>query len=680
MSLREAPVLAQLCTLLVEDQYGQLASRIFALLARRGRQDIHSLVRNSYFTKDKIKHGLVILIQQHLVFYYTDADNGLTSYEVDWVQAYCLVRFGKMIKMTENRFGGKAGAIISMLASLGHTRVGDLVHAYFPPGTETNGLTNGAHKSSGANGTNGNGAAVNGTTNGLNPAEATQASDDRIRSPEALHAILYALLDAGWLVPAHPTHYLSPGDRQSEAENAVIKELYEGMTPSGAKALNELKTLAIQRKRKVRDESLELPKNLIKFDRSNTSRKRAAEDDGGQASKRMRVDGDNSIITSTTEYECITPDFPEDVTLDDNLVVRVNHEKLTVALRGQQLVQLAEKRFCKTTSEVYKALLWCLEKAEPRCYEEWPDPSDPKKDGQQEESTYVDPMYLATCLDVVKILNPALDLLEGLEPAAAVTCLDTNQATADERGYIQPPVDPLLLTRSERLRLINKHLMYLANDANVQFVTWESQRGGGQYRVDYNLLARVMLQMEIDNTVMAGEGKMGLRLIRALKRKGRLSERLVCKTTLTTPNMIRSVITKMQIKGLIETQEIPKVDSRVTKQSDHLIWYDTQRVRERLLHDVYKGMIRILQRIAYEKDRIKDVLQKAERTDVVGNEDKYLSKEERLKLKHFEEVQEKLLIQLAREDDLVAVLRDFTGPIPPDFPVGYRRQVINDEE
>jgi DNA-directed RNA polymerase III subunit RPC3 len=73
--------------------------------------------------------------------------------------------------------------------------------------------------------------------------------------------------------------------------------------------------------------------------------------------------------------------------------------------------------------------------------------------------------------------------------------------------------------------------------------------------------------------------------------------------------------------------------------------------------------VRILQRIAFEREKVQPLLSKAERSDVVGNEAKWLSKGELDALQKWKEVQEKLLLQLFREDDLVATLRDFYGPL-----------------
>ena len=121
----------------------------------------------------------------------------------------------------------------------------------------------------------------------------------------------------------------------------------------------------------------------------------------------------------------------------------------------------------------------------------------------------------------------------------------------------------------------------------------------------------------------------------------------------------------VDVAEILVPDELPvEVERREAKHSLHLIWYDRQRAREKLLHDTYKGMIRILQRIAFEKSKVQVALSKAERSDVVGKESTYLSRDELAQLNEWKATEEKLLLQLEREDDLVAVLRDFYGPLP----------------
>jgi DNA-directed RNA polymerase III subunit RPC3 len=210
--------------------------------------------------------------------------------------------------------------------------------------------------------------------------------------------------------------------------------------------------------------------------------------------------------------------------------------------------------------------------------------------------------------------------------------------------------------------LVDKHIRLLAEDP-LHFATWHSRSGFSQWHIEIEEIAKQLIQTEVENTISARKGTLGVKLIRALRKKGKLDERATCNAMMMSAADIRSIVNDLTVQGFVQTQEIPKVDRREAKHSLHLVWYDRQRAREKLLHDTYKGMVRILQRIQFEREKVQPLLSKAERSDVVGNEAKWLSKGELDALQKWKEVQEKLMLQLFREDDLVATLRDFHGPL-----------------
>ncbi|KAF2179101.1 hypothetical protein K469DRAFT_695009 [Zopfia rhizophila CBS 207.26] len=707
---RESPILAQLCTLLIDDQYGELASRVFSILARHGRQTLAALSRNSYLSGKQLKHGLVILIQQNLLFHSSPGLHHVTYYEINWQQSYALIRYGRMTKMVEDRFGEKASAIISNLVSLGHTRIGDLNEAYFPSNTSDheedeedadthmNGTAASVAKGNGStqllNGTesskasktkinastekaelqnkdvnsdkvttdnaNVNGDAhtngkMNGTAsvNGEKPAEGNgvtegqHASKSEVNSLKELHGIIYKLMVEGWIVPVTEAHFLPPHDFHEKVLPEIVAEVFEGRWPSGTKKQTQLKIEVNQRKRYLRDSSIQA-----------ANRKRSADLDleFGRPSKRMRIactNGDNISTSAQNEYA------QNETILDDNLVIRFNLEKLNVAMRTEQLVLLAKKRLGKTTARVYHTLLCALEQSYLRCYEEWPDPPEPEANTHE-----VDPKYLVTAKEVTRKLDRNIDLTEGLDPHVVINHIGGrfNIVEKDRLTYIDPPADPSELSIDQKCRLVDAHLRLLYQEP-FQFVTWYARRGFSQWRVEFDRLCAHMIQQEIENTIMARRDHLGVKLVRALQKKGRLDERGTCVAMMMPAQEIRTVVNEMCLWGFIQTQEIPRVESRMTKHSMHLIWYDKQRARERLLHDTYRGMTRIMQRMAMEKEKVRPVIDKAERSDVVGNEDKYLNQAERDALKKWGEVEEKLLVQLSRQDQLVAILRDFIGPL-----------------
>ncbi|CAN9357778.1 unnamed protein product [Alternaria alternata] len=673
---RETPVLAELCTFLVEDVYGELAARVYSILARHGRQSLASIARASYLNGRQIKYGLVILLQQHLIFH-SGSDAPLTYYEIDWQNSYAIVRFGKVVKLVEDRFGKKAANVMSNLLALGHTRIADLKEAYFPPETESDddsddGTANGAgskRKRTNGNHVNGtvrtNGVANgmpselddakpdltngHGKTNGVHkadkaskvdsvthngaPEEPGQEQDDSdITSVDELYELIQLLIERGWVRTVTETQYLSPGDMHDMLYQESIEQDNAGITPTGTKDKDVVNRGTLERKRAMRDEWLTVPKFAK----------------GGQpngANKRMKMNGANGYATPSS---------------DDDLVIRVNPEKIAVAMRSEQLVHLVEQRLGSVTARVYQTMLRMLESKTPRCWEEWPDPPLP---GGEPGDASIDPRFLVTARDVATKLSRErgdLDIFEGIDPNAAVQI--TRKGHVNRTNIWTQPTDPAKLNMEERTKVVDKHIQMLAEDP-FHFVTWHSRAGFSQWHIEFDEIARQMIQTEIENTISARKGSLGVKLVRALRKKGRLDERAMCNVMMMSAADVRGIVNDLTIQGFVQTQEIPKVDRREAKHSLHLVWYDRQRAREKLLHDTYKGMVRILQRIRYEREKIEFTLTKAERSDVVGNEEKWLSTRELDDLRKWKEVQEKLLLQLMREDDLVAALRDFHGPL-----------------
>lgn len=104
--------------------------RIYQALLHCGRASIQTLQKNARLPLRQIKHGLSVLAQQHLLFWYTPSPGEPTLYEPNLLAAYNLVRNGKYVQITEDRFGTIAGEIISNLLLLGHARIGDLIKVY----------------------------------------------------------------------------------------------------------------------------------------------------------------------------------------------------------------------------------------------------------------------------------------------------------------------------------------------------------------------------------------------------------------------------------------------------------------------------------------------------------------------------------------------------------------------
>ncbi|OJD31969.1 dna directed rna polymerase iii subunit [Diplodia corticola] len=625
--------ISELCTLLVDDLYGELSSRVFSILAKLGRLTIRGVVKYSDLTARDIKHGLAVLIQQNLVLHYTTEEE--IFYEPHWEQAYALVRAGKIVKMVEDRFGESAGGLVSNLLLLGHARISDLADAY--------------GVSFKAGGVDSESLHVNG--NGIvNGDDASAGADKRqihIKTLDDLHRILRQLLDAGFIIPVRRRHFHPTSDLRNEAERIVKANVFGGQVKGKQVAEMEVEVNKLLKKWRDEEEDEE-----VQTGGASAGMKRGREDSNLQARKRVKV---NARIPNGSSSAAAANVIP----LDDDLVVAVSQDKCTVALRTEQLVDYASRYLGETTSKVYEALLRQMEKKVHRC-------NDPFDQAPSEEDE-ADSLPSVTARELLDILDPDLDLTDGVRNQDAQTNgdalsddeEDTSMTNGTARTNGTGPVAPL-----GRLDLVKLHCSLLFEDPR-RFVRWVGKGGGGEYKVDFRPLTLSLIQHELEATVLARWGPLAARIIRILHAKGKLDEKQVSTTGLMRTKEIRAALTAMQEANFVETQEVPKDNTRAPSRTMYFWFFDQERCRQLVLTDTYKAMARILQRIKVERAKVQSVIDKAERSDVVGHEDRFLTETERRALRTWREGEEKLLVQLERQDNLVAILRDFKMPPIP---------------
>jgi len=198
----------------------------------------------------------------------------------------------------------------------------------------------------------------------------------------------------------------------------------------------------------------------------------------------------------------------------------------------------------------------------------------------------------------------------------------------------------------------------LADDPHG-FVKRKGGRGQGQWEVDYKSLAGDLIQFELEALFTARFGATATRVIRILHKKGKLDEKQVATLGLIRTRELRALLTAMQEAGYVDTQEVPRDNTRQPSRTIYLWFFDQDRCRQLVLNDLYKGMARLLQRARVERGKVQAVLEKADRTDVRGRESELLSKPELEALEEWRTTEERLLVQVDRLDDLVALFRDF---------------------
>lgn len=350
------------------------------------------------------------------------------------------------------------------------------------------------------------------------------------------------------------------------------------------------------------------------------------------------------------------------------MVLKVNYAQFVLAFRTDRLEQLADSYLGPVTAAVYGALLQALEgKVRAR------DGDIQADEGSDDEE---DDLPVASTIEVADLLDPTIDLTLGIQGMSDTHQLpngDTkgkkkakvteNESAgikrehSDDESEHHPNGYISYESRNKRLNLVEDHLKLL-EEHSKGFCKRVGGAGHGEWRVYFSALTDALVQTTVDATILARFGRTHALLVRMLREKGRLAEKEIGALTLMRAKDVRSILTELQYAGIIEAQEVPKDTSRQPTRTLYLYFHDQKRVQSLLLQQSYQGMSRMLQRLKQERENYKNAIEKAEMMDVKQEE---LNSNERDAVMQWREVEEKLVIQVQRMDEQVALLRDYSG-------------------
>ena len=214
--------------------------------------------------------------------------------------------------------------------------------------------------------------------------------------------------------------------------------------------------------------------------------------------------------------------------------------------------------------------------------------------------------------------------------------------------------------KTRRLGLVEQHLSLLAEHPKG-FCNRVGNRSSGEWRVNFPALTNTLIQAELDTTSTARYGRIATRIVRMLRDKGRLEEKQLAPTAMMRVKDVRALLTDLQSHGFLDAQELPKDNGRQPSRTLYLWGFNQKTAQDSVIQQCYQGMSRALQRVQVERDKYRQVIEKAERLDVKGQEASVLSNGEKEMLREWREIEERLLTQVGRMDDVVALLRDFSG-------------------
>lgn len=371
-------------------------------------------------------------------------------------------------------------------------------------------------------------------------------------------------------------------------------------------------------------------------------------------------------------------------------------------LRNQQLVNAVAEIYGDTTAAVYATLLQQLSKKISRCR------LDSKIDGNNADDGFGDLDVKISTNDVFDKLDAGLDLTVGLGKVKAKQtdrkhanrirdqkpgtkpiyeeAEVVGEASSDEdddvkevngRGFdddgenhrpkpstngingnkenkvkFEADEAPQKLSRREYFR---QHLFVLC-EGDYPFLRHCAMEG---WTVDFEPLIRSMQITELDTVIQRSVGRTGLRLVRILRRVGKMDEKTLPNIALMPKMDVQAIMLKLQMLGFADIQEVPRDNQRTVNRTLFLYWTDTDRCIDRLLDNTYKTMLRCMQRLDVQRQLEADILDLVKRDDVRGREKEMIQERHYNRFTRVMEIQEKLLAHVMRLDTMVGTLRDF---------------------
>jgi DNA-directed RNA polymerase III subunit RPC3 len=670
---------AELFALVVNDLYGELPSRILAVLFDRGRSTVAQLTRATSLDPRKTKHALCVLIQQNLLYHHTPLKGGREAvYEANTAACYNLLRVGKAVALIAEQHGPAEEDVAQTLLLTGHTKIEDMekrVLANVVRATrELNGVSEDTTEAE----------QIQDTTH--NDITHTEMPLGQIKSVSHLHQTLYNLLRADLIEVVGTMTFQSSEDiyRDIDAELAsttsVANQIKRGSERDRALA---------DRFRDAMEEPKALKRQLDPGPNFAVKRRRLT---NGMAGANGTTNGINGTNGAGSDDDLDEAEETSGPTLNPNAIIRLNFDKCVLELRNESLSKFVTDAVGEVTGQVFRALLKLLTVDVPKC-------------GMTEEAAGGRTKRASTA-DILGQIDPSVVLSSGVGKANAEDidvasaervrgapdadgvesdAEDDDKSKSKPKGHsnggddsdeemggdlisLKPHTNsgPSVTVRSSgdapgtdnRTEQVRQHLLVLA-ESQQRFVRHCGKQGNGQWTIDIALLVQRLRDTEMDATIEQSHGRQGLRLTRILREKGRMEERPLMGTALLSKSDMHRRLLSMQVAGICDLQEVPRDNTRLAAKTTFLWYYDDGRCRRNMLANIFKTMVRLWQRLETERQKESLLLTFVSRKDVAGREAEVMIPEHYNKYAKHLEVQQKLMGQISRLEEVVSLLRDY---------------------
>lgn len=506
---------------------------------------------------------------------------------------------------------------------------------------------------------------------------ASRDSEGAIRGPEEAREILRRLSKDHIVAQVRTQHMHSLADNMSDVRTCIIRTEYGSGRDLKGKQKLELEHKVHQQIRNLQTGQASTPDT----NGVGTVKRKRGKDPHPPASKSKKLKREIKWEDAMDDPHPIPQSTARDndaaIAPDDDLAIGLNVQRLEVVMRDLELARICKARLGSTSADLYHELLQMNQVDRGRCKLDLP----PTATADDQDDTDAEPRF--TTLRVAQQIS-RMPRFQDLLHSTPVT-LEGGEVQLHRRkkrrrvgdGECDDPMDDKSdlngLDVSDLLEMdgvdedirtqiaaVQAQLEILAEDP-ASFITPVdfSTRGDGSWYVDYPSLVRLLAQEEIEAIILARYDESALRLVRILNDQGKLDEKQLSQLSFIKESQMRISLLALRDAGLLELQELARDKAMTANRSLFLWFYDQNDAQYKILEECYQAMSRLMQRMKLERSKESALLAKAQRTDVKGNEEKYLTADERARLKSWDRTEGMLMGQVGRIDRVVAILRDF---------------------
>ena len=367
-------------------------------------------------------------------------------------------------------------------------------------------------------------------------------------------------------------------------------------------------------------------------------------------------------------------------------------------MRNDHLIKLAEQSICRATSNVYAEVLHALEPKIRTCKGDnttWiEDEGDQDLTDQPQISTDDLMIKIKDTDKLLKALgnvNPSMiDLtnaehpkkrrrkdfkdedeamvngdVSSYEDGGAFSSEGNDSGISDDSNEVEDEADYestsfSTITKDPHRKIIRDHLLLLARHPHKYLHHFpQTPILPERWTINFPALINNMTHQTLRQTITSRFGVLATRITQVLFEQGKVGEKDLTAITLMPQKTMRSYLATLHKAGMIHLQEVPRDASRNPARTMYLWFFDLKRCKAEILEETYKTMARCLQRARVEGEKVNSTVEKANRSDVIGKEEQFLSIQEREALDKWRTVEERIWGEVGRLDDVLAVIRDY---------------------